>query len=53
MFMTVFLLRKRGLKQDMLKRVIVNSLIGSSRRFKRSHGLAINVKNKKLTTVRI
>ena len=35
---------KRGLKQDMLKRVSVNSLIGSSWRFKRFHCLAINVK---------
>ena len=44
---------KRGLKRDMLKRVIVNGLTGSGWRFKSFHHLAINVKNKKLTTVGI
>ena len=42
---------KRDLKQVMLKRVIVNGFTVSSWRFKRFHRLAINVKNKKLSTV--
>ena len=44
---------KRALKQDVVKWVIINGLTGSSLRFKRFHRLAINIKNKKLTTVGI
>ena len=42
-----------GFRNEILKRVIVNGLTGSSWRFKRFNRIAINVKNKKLKSARI